>query len=224
RIAKVNLVTGTQDSSTCRETRSGAGRYDGPAGTEGVGLCRAGTQYCELTDDGSVWSGRVGAVLPSEESCDGAADEDCDGHIDEGCTCTLGTSRDCYGGPAGTAGVGECRAGTQVCVGSSADSMWGDCAGAVLPLGRELHGRARRGLRRRHRLCRLRLRDARGVLHALRRERADRPARRGDPLRGGSLRQHGLAGLGHDPHPLGVSCAAPWTRCSRASRICRSAS
>ncbi len=129
----------TDEGCECREDEERS-CYDGPAGTEGVGLCRAGTQYCELTDDGSVWSGCVGAVLPSEESCDGAADEDCDGHIDEGCTCTLGTSRDCYGGPAGTVGVGECRAGTQVCVGSSADSMWGDCAGAVLPSGESCTG------------------------------------------------------------------------------------
>lgn len=122
----------TDEGCECREDEERS-CYDGPPGTEGVGLCRAGREYCELTDDGSVWSGCVGAVLPSAESCDGGADEDCDGMIDEGCTCALGASRDCYGGPLGTRGVGECRGGTQVCIGGGTDSHWGDCAGAILP-------------------------------------------------------------------------------------------
>ncbi len=107
--------------------------YSGPAGTAGVGLCHAGREYCELTDDGSVWSGCVDEVLPATESCDGAADEDCDGMIDEGCTCSLGASRDCYGGPLGTRGVGECRGGTQACVGSGSASRWDSCVGEVTP-------------------------------------------------------------------------------------------
>lgn len=104
--------------------------YDGPPGTLGVGMCRAGREHCEPTDGGSVWGECTGAVLPGEESCDGAADEDCDGRIDEGCSCAIGTSRDCYGGPPGTRDVGVCRGGTQICVGSG---TWGDCGGEVRP-------------------------------------------------------------------------------------------
>jgi hypothetical protein len=107
--------------------------YDGPDGTEGVGLCRAGTQMCAASGDGSEWTECEGAVVPSAESCDGGADEDCDGAIDEGCECAFGDSRDCYGGPPETRGVGECRAGEQACEGSAEDSSWGACAGEVVP-------------------------------------------------------------------------------------------
>ncbi|MBX3271148.1 MAG: VWA domain-containing protein [Sandaracinaceae bacterium] len=108
--------------------------YTGAPGTEGVGLCRAGRQYCVPTETGSVWSECVGETLPGAvELCDGAGDEDCDGLIDEGCECVLGTERACYGGPADTLGVGECRAGVQLCEGVDDASSWGACAGAVLP-------------------------------------------------------------------------------------------
>lgn len=46
--------------------------------------------------------------------------------------CTLGEARDCYSGPAGTEGVGLCRAGTQAC--ASDGASWGACDGEVLPL------------------------------------------------------------------------------------------
>ncbi|MCB9592637.1 MAG: VWA domain-containing protein [Sandaracinaceae bacterium] len=107
--------------------------YTGVPGTDGVGLCRAGRQYCVPTEDGSVWSECVDETGPSAESCDGSGDEDCDGLIDEGCTCAFGSARDCYAGPADTRDVGACHAGTQVCSGTDADSFWGECMGAVLP-------------------------------------------------------------------------------------------
>ena len=47
-----------------------------------------------------------------------------------GPTCTPGDFISCYTGPAGTLGVGICRAGTRTC-GPSA--TWGTCAGLVLP-------------------------------------------------------------------------------------------
>jgi hypothetical protein len=107
--------------------------YDGAEGTEGVGLCRAGRQYCVITPTGSEWSECVDPVLPATETCDGAADEDCDGRIDEGCTCALGTTRDCYGGREGSRDVGLCRGGVQRCVGSGADSRWDVCEGEIVP-------------------------------------------------------------------------------------------
>ena len=44
-------------------------------------------------------------------------------------TCQAGETRDCYPGPAGTAGVGACRNGQQQCQGGS----FGACQGAVAP-------------------------------------------------------------------------------------------
>ena len=47
-----------------------------------------------------------------------------------GPACTPGDFISCYTGPAGTLGVGRCKAGTRTC-GPSA--TWGTCAGLVLP-------------------------------------------------------------------------------------------
>jgi hypothetical protein len=62
------------------------------------------------------------ACEASPETCNGR-DDDCDGTVDDG------LSRSCYPGPAGTAGRGVCRPGTEAC----AAGAWGTCAGAVLP-------------------------------------------------------------------------------------------
>ncbi len=102
--------------------------YTGDHGV-GVGLCHRGTETCVVGPGGSTWSGCEGDVVPSTELCDGSEDEDCDGLIDEGCDCTEGETRPCYGGPAGTEGVGVCHGGTQTCTSGS----WGACVGAVLP-------------------------------------------------------------------------------------------
>ncbi len=107
--------------------------YSGPAGTEGVGSCVPGTETCEETATGADWGGCVGETGPSMELCNGMGDEDCDGLVDEGCTCALGSTQSCYGGPAGTAGTGECRAGTQTCVGMGPSSRWGTCTGETRP-------------------------------------------------------------------------------------------
>ncbi len=100
--------------------------YNGPAGTEGVGICRAGTRQCR--EDGT-WGPCWGEVLPlSQEICDGR-DSTCNGIVDEGCPCEDGEERPCYGGPDGTLNVGECREGVQRCIGG----VWADCEGQVLP-------------------------------------------------------------------------------------------
>ena len=49
--------------------------YSGPAGTEGIGACLAGTQAC--LPDGSGYGVCTGEVLPSPENCQTAANEDC---------------------------------------------------------------------------------------------------------------------------------------------------
>ncbi len=110
--------------------------YSGPAGTAGIGLCRAGVQNCisGAGGVGSAWSSCVGEVYPSAITCDGL-DHACGGNYPADCPCAPGATRACYTGPAGTAGVGTCRTGTQTCVGrSGGGSTWGTtCAGEVGP-------------------------------------------------------------------------------------------
>lgn len=118
-------------SCTAGATRS---CYAGPAGTAGTGVCRAGTQSCVAGAGGvgSAWGACGAQVLPGVESCN-AIDDNCDGRVDEGCSCTAGATRSCYGGPAGTAGVGLCRAGTQACALTGGVAAWGACTGTVTP-------------------------------------------------------------------------------------------
>ena len=66
--------------------------YTGPAGTEGVGTCRTGTQTCG--QDGA-WGGCAGEVVPTADTCNGL-DEDCDGVPDDEASCPAG--KGCVGG------------------------------------------------------------------------------------------------------------------------------
>ncbi len=49
--------------------------YSGPAGTEGVGVCKAGTATCD--EDGQAYGACVGEMLPQIEDCATKVDEDC---------------------------------------------------------------------------------------------------------------------------------------------------
>ncbi|HAA53369.1 MAG TPA: hypothetical protein DCE42_01355, partial [Myxococcales bacterium] len=80
--------------------------------------CRTGIETCRA----GKWSSCVGQVLPQTETCN-SKDDDCDGKVDEYLT------KSCYSGPAGTAGVGICKAGTQSC---QAGKLTG-CVGEVTP-------------------------------------------------------------------------------------------
>ena len=99
--------------------------YDGPAGTEGVGLCVGGTEVCA---DGG-WSSCNGEVLPAGGYCDGL-DHECNGQPSQCIACKLGQAQPCYTGPAGTLGVGLCKSGTQNC---NDAGVFGTCTGEVLP-------------------------------------------------------------------------------------------
>jgi hypothetical protein len=119
--------------------------YSGPTGTQGVGACRAGTQRCVMTASGPNWNACTGEVLPSMDQCDGV-DRNCDGNTNTGCTCMVGATRPCYSGPAGTSGVGVCRAGVQTCAraASGVGTTWGTaCTGEVLPGPTEVCGNLR---------------------------------------------------------------------------------
>jgi hypothetical protein len=112
---------------------STAGCYDGPAGTQGVGVCKGGTKACSA--DGTSWGPCVGEVLPVPETCNTAVDDDCNGMTNEGgagCVCLPGSTASCYDGPAGTQGVGVCKGGTKAC--SADGTAWGPCVGEVLPV------------------------------------------------------------------------------------------
>jgi hypothetical protein len=108
--------------------------YGGPAGTAGVGSCRAGYRYCDYT---GRWSSCAGQVTPREDVCTNALDEDCNGTANDSCPtiCQNGQTRSCYSGPAGTSGVGICRASTQTCEANGTN--WSPCWGERTPLPRE---------------------------------------------------------------------------------------
>ncbi len=77
--------------------------YDGPDGTDGVGVCQGGVRTCNET--GTGYGECVGQRLPGVELCDGA-DNDCNGEIDD----VSGVGEACM------EGQGECMAeGQRVC-------------------------------------------------------------------------------------------------------------
>ncbi|MFT3768252.1 MAG: hypothetical protein QM820_22610 [Minicystis sp.] len=104
--------------------------YRGADGTEGVGICRAGTQSCK--DDGSGWTECVGDVLPATvEDCTNNVDDDCNGKVNDTCSCAKGATMPCYSGDPATQGKGICHAGTATC--NDDGTGYGECVGEVTP-------------------------------------------------------------------------------------------
>jgi hypothetical protein len=101
--------------------------------------CKPGTWACVSATGSATWV-CVNQQLPQQEVCEGTLhDYNCNGIVGDGCQCVVGTARTCYTGPAGTAGHGICRTGTQSCVQDPAfpagQGTWTNlsCSDQVLP-------------------------------------------------------------------------------------------
>ena len=131
-----NDCDGTIDEDCLCTAGESASCYEGPAGTEGVGTCAAGTHVCNA--DGVGYGACTGQVLPTTDVCGDGIDNDCDGNVDGGCLCPPGEVWQCYTGPSETDSVGVCERGVKVC---AADGMsYGECTGEVTPSAETCNG------------------------------------------------------------------------------------
>ncbi len=94
--------------------------YSGPAGSDGVGVCVAGTATCG--PDGEGFGGCAGEIIPGVEDCNNLTDDDCDGFVNEpdaGCAdpcpgCTQATVGACA---SGVVTVGHYEGGSRtICI------------------------------------------------------------------------------------------------------------
>lgn len=109
-------------------------QYTGPEGTENVGICQTGTNFC---DGQGKWTGCSPSVVPAPaEDPNTPEDDNCNGLTDEGdASCPgLNVVAACYDGPAGTLGIGECVAGQKKCIDDGKNNLvWGGCIAAIPP-------------------------------------------------------------------------------------------
>jgi hypothetical protein len=94
----------------------------------GSAACCNGTACGTDCDDANALV-RPGVADGPTMNCN-TVDDDCDGIPDVGCPCSDGERRPCYGGPAGTRGVGICADGVAICAGGVLGS---ECLEDVLP-------------------------------------------------------------------------------------------
>ncbi|MFO0756130.1 MAG: MopE-related protein [Byssovorax sp.] len=97
---------------------------------DGLGSTMCGLGICQVTVQNCV-NGvtQVCTPLPPKAEKCNTVDDNCDGQVDEGCLCVDGDIQACYTGAPNTLGIGECKAGSQLCEAG----MWGPCNGQTLP-------------------------------------------------------------------------------------------
>jgi hypothetical protein len=102
-----------------------------PANCGGCGLTCAGGANGVAACTGGVCGL---ACLGVFADCNGDLADGCERNTlqDGACACVPNATESCYGGPPGTEGLGECKAGTRTC--SADGSKWGPCEGQVLPV------------------------------------------------------------------------------------------
>ncbi len=130
-----SCTPGTPSAEVCNGADDDCnGTADDGLGSQscGQGVCARTVQRCV---GGMPQTCNPGTPAPTED-CNNALDDDCDGVINDGCACTGTQTQSCYSGPAGTAGVGRCVAGTQTCN----NGMWGPCVGEVVPAAESCNG------------------------------------------------------------------------------------
>ena len=118
RLATLALAAGATGLMACgSQSASNPGGFGQDATPPGT-MKDAGKRDTGTTKLGSTDSGGTCGQKGSDQ---------------KGCPCTVGQTVTCYGGPAGTLGIGDCASGTQRCQASGEFASFGPCLGEVLP-------------------------------------------------------------------------------------------
>jgi len=104
--------------------------YDGPEGTEGIGICQAQIENCVDSETGYVYEVIQGQVLPGLEIPRNGVDENCDG---EDTFCILEDERRGYSGDPETRGIGPCQDRIETCEDRGEGAQYYETQPEVLP-------------------------------------------------------------------------------------------
>ncbi|MCC7538451.1 MAG: hypothetical protein IT379_19660, partial [Deltaproteobacteria bacterium] len=123
----------------------GCGGDDAPAVRDDMGFVFRDTGTDARRSDGQVDGGRDartgdaamrdgggGRQCADLDECGDGVDGDCDGVVDQRCPCVPGDVRQCFRGDPTHRGLGSCRDGRMVCLGSLEFGTWGPCEDDVV--------------------------------------------------------------------------------------------